>query len=167
MERNSWGFSLFCDDIRAELGGKLSIMGLYQVDMVFPPSPDFPFAIPKFCILVKYYEVKNAFKDDITLRVFLPGDHKDAPSLAIPIQRAPLEAGAPSPYALEEDQEQLFNLTFPIVLSPFTLKQAGFLRVRAICGGITTNLGSLMIRTARSDENIQIPSFPTPQPPPG
>jgi hypothetical protein len=39
MDRNSWGVSLFCDDIRAELGGKISVMGIYQTDMIFPEGP--------------------------------------------------------------------------------------------------------------------------------
>jgi len=163
--RNSWGFSLFCDDIRSEVGAKMSVMGIYGNEMVFPLLPDFPFSLAKFAILVKYYEIKNTFTDDLIIRVFFPGDPKDAPSVQIPIARA----GAPLPpdYPIEEDQQQVFTVTFPIVLSPFPVKQEGFVKVRVACGEHTTNLGSLMIRKIRENEAIQFPGFPPPLPPPG
>ena len=129
-------------------------MGTYQADMIFPPEPDFPFTIAKLCILVKYYEILNVFSDDLTIRVFLPGDERNAPTVVLPLPRSTL--GAPTPlYPLEDDQERVFNLTYPLVLSPLTIKQAGFMKVRAVCGSTTTNLGSLMIRKQKPDENIQ------------
>jgi hypothetical protein len=161
MERNSWGFSLFSDDVRAEMGGKLSVMGIYQTDMVFPHNTEIPFLFPKFCILIKYYEIQDAFTDDIFIRVFFPGDAKDTPSVVLPFPRATL-GNAANPYPLEDDQVRIFNLTFPLMLSPFPIKQEGFLKVRVVCGAITTNLGSLMIRKARADENIQLPNLPPP-----
>jgi len=159
--RNSWGFSLFCDDIRAEVGGKMSVMGVYQADMVFPPVQEFPITIPKFGILFKYYETKDAFTEDVVIRVLFPGDSKEAPSITIPFPRANLISSEP-PYPVEEDQQRVFNLTFPILLAPCVIKQEGFVKVRVICGDRTTNLGSLMIRKARADENILPSGFPAP-----
>jgi hypothetical protein len=158
MERNSWGFSLFCDDIRSELGGKLSVMGIYQTDMVFPQNIIFPFIYPKFCILIKYYEVQNVFTDDLTIRVFLPGDVKDLPSINLPLSS--LNRNTSPPYPLEDDQERIFNVTFPLTLIPFPIKQEGFVKVRVECGGVIINLGSLMIRKAREDESISFPLAP-------
>lgn len=167
MERNSWGFSLFVDDVRSEMGGKMSIMGLYQSDMIFPASQDFPLVLPRFGILIKYYEVQNYFTDDLVVRVFLPGDSKDAPSMIMPFSRVALNAAVPPrQHELEEDQESVFNLTYPILISPLVVKQEGFVKVRIVCGGVTTNLGSLMIRKARPDENIQFGTLPMPPVPP-
>jgi hypothetical protein len=152
-DRNAWGSSLFCDDIRAEVGGKMSVMGIYQTDMIFPSQATFPLALPKFCALIKYYETLDAFKDDVELRVFLPGDEKDKPSVVIPFPRSSVSAIPLHP--LEEDQERIFNLTFPLMISPFAIKQEGFVKIRAKVGKTTTNLGSLMVRTIRPDEVIQ------------
>jgi hypothetical protein len=168
---DSWGFSLFCDDIRFEMGAKMSVMGIYQTDLIVPPGVELPFVIAKFGILIKYYERKDAFKDDIVLRVFLPGDATDAPTVAVPLPRAGLGSTVPPLYPLDEDQERVFSLTFPIVLSPMTVKQEGFVKVRAVCGDVTTKLGSLMLRKARSDEVVQFPGLPpvpplSPPPPP-
>jgi hypothetical protein len=165
-ESSAWGFSLFCDDIRVEMGAKLSVMGIYQSDMIFPATQEFPFNLAKFGILFKYYETKDALTDDIAIRVFLPGDQKDAPSVVLPFPRAQLISG-PAPYPLEEDQERIFNLTFPFLFTPLLVKQEGFIKVRVACGERITNLGSLMIRKARPDENIFgfiPPAAPTPAP---
>ncbi len=151
IERNSWGFSLFCDDIRAEVGGKFSVMGVYQTDMIFQQEP--PFTLAKFAILVKYYELPDIFHEDITMKVYLPGDNKDSPTLAMPIPRQSLRMGE-APYELEEGQERLFNLTLPIMFSPLLVSKEGFLKVRAVCGDIITNLGSLMLRKIRQNEKI-------------
>jgi hypothetical protein len=149
--KQSWGFSLFCDDIRAEVGGKISVMGVYQVDLILPGTITFPTALPKFCILVKYYERLGSFEDDISIKIFNPSDAKDAPSFNLTSKRTTLP---PPLYPLEDDQEGIFNLTIPITFAPFPIQQEGFLKVRAHCGSIITNLGSLMIRKARRDENF-------------
>jgi len=169
-KRQAWGFSLFADDIRAEIGGKLSVLGIYQSEMVFASNTEFPFVYPKFCILLKYYETKDAFSEAITARIFLPGDPKDSPSLILPFDAAVRNPpNAPAPPPMEEDQERIFNFNFPIVLSPFVIKQEGYVKVRIITGTTTTNLGSLMIRKARPEEVLQFSTFPAlpfPQPPP-
>ena len=166
--RNSWGFSLFCDDIRAEVGGKLTVVGIYQQDMIFQPPATFPITLPKFCILIKYYELQGVLTEDMTLNVFLPGDPRNEPTIKIPIPRAGF-ADIVLPYALDEDQERVFNVNYPLVISPFQIKQEGFLKVRAICGAVTTNLGSMMVRMVRPNELIQtivMAPAPSDQPPP-
>jgi hypothetical protein len=164
MDRNSWGFSLFSDDIRQELGGKLSVMGIYQADMIYPEATTFPIIVPKFAILVKYYEIKDAFSDDIIIRIFLPGDTRDSPSIILPMSRAGLMSALPE-RPLEDDQERVFNLTYPVIMQPLAVKEEGFVKVRVASGAIITNLGSLMIRKARPEENIQFPGFSPPPPP--
>lgn len=149
MLRNSWGFSLFCDDIRPEIGGKYSLMGVYQADILFP-SPA-PFSVPKFGILVKYYETIDSRTDDLSLRVYLPGDQKDAPTLTMPVPRPEI---GPRPPDLEEDQERIFAATVPIMFAPLIVTKEGYIKVRMFRGDIVTNLGSLKVRQIRPDEKI-------------
>jgi hypothetical protein len=42
--------TIFCDDIRQEIGGKLSLIGIYS-GALFVPA--FPATLPKLCLLVK------------------------------------------------------------------------------------------------------------------
>lgn len=44
--------------------------------------------------------------------------------------------------------------TLPFVLSPLPVPKEGFIKVRAVCGDVTTNLGSLMLRSLRPEEKI-------------
>jgi hypothetical protein len=149
-ERNAWGFSLFCDDIRTEIGGKISLMGIYQNDMLI--QADFPTVLPKFAILVKYYEIPEVFKDSLTINVFMPGDIKGSPAMHFQVPR---ESSSPTAqYPLEDDQERIFNVTLPLIFSPLPVSQEGFIKVRAVTGQTTTNLGSLMIRKLRPDDKI-------------
>src|SRR5262245_36906957 len=69
-DRNvSWGFAHFCDDVRHEEGNKLSLMGLYQNDLIFPGTVAFPVSVPKFVILIMYYEIIGAINGDMNLHV--------------------------------------------------------------------------------------------------
>jgi hypothetical protein len=149
---DAWGFSLFCDDLRNEIGGKISIMGVYGPDMVF--QEQFPLVLTKFAILIKYYERPGAFKDDIIFQIYMPGDVKGSPAITNVFKRDPTISSLSPTYDLDEDQAKVFNLTLPFMFSTLPVPKEGFIKVRAVCGGITTNLGSLMLRSIRADEKI-------------
>lgn len=97
--RNSWGFTLFADDLRQEIGGKISVIGIYQTDLI--QHLDFPINLPKFAMLIKYYEVKGALKSDMNVNIFLPGD-KDKPSISWSVPGG-LRDNAPTPYEDDSD----------------------------------------------------------------
>ncbi|WP_298369470.1 hypothetical protein [uncultured Bradyrhizobium sp.] len=152
--RNAWGFSIFCDDIRQEIGGKLSVMGTYVNDMVFPRSTTIPLVLPKFCILVKYFEIFGAFSEDLEMRIFLPTDPPDAPTFVQPVPRNAVKDKRKAELQIEDDQERVFSVTAPITFAPFPIEKEGFLKVRMACGAAVTNLGSLHIRLQGQDENL-------------
>ena len=47
---------IICDDIRAEVGNKVSLMGVYAKDIFVPK---FPYTFPKLCFFVNYDYVKS------------------------------------------------------------------------------------------------------------
>ena len=49
-------FTILCDDIRQEIGNKISLMGVYGKDIVVP---FFPFTFPKLCLWMVAKEVQN------------------------------------------------------------------------------------------------------------
>jgi hypothetical protein len=167
-ERNAWGFSLFADDLRQEVGGKTSLMGIYQVDMIFPKA--LPQVITKFVIFVKYYELKDVFSDDLVLKIFLPGDEKNKPTVSQILKREDI-AIIPTPYPPDDDSERIYNMTMPFIFSPLLIKEDGYISVRMQCGKTTTRLGRLMVRKATPEELVifgMTPSVsepPSPQPP--
>jgi hypothetical protein len=165
--RLRWGFSLFCDDFRPEIGGKVSLMGIYQSDYIF--QGPLPHLAPKFGILIMYYEFYDAPEQKLEFRVFLPSDDPEKPTITFPLDRE----NAPRPEKLplvgnetEEDSERIFHARIPIIFSPLLLPKAGRIKVRAAFGdGTILRLGSLMARPATDDESKVLFGVPAPPPP--
>jgi len=150
---DAWGFSLFCDDVRSEIAGKTTLVGLYQTDMIFTNDP--PYLIPKFVIYIKYYERQKTMSDDLVFGVYLPGDEQGKPTHSSKLPRQSVPSDLPEPeIPFDEDQERVINLTVPLVFSPLVLQKEGFIKVRALCGDTTIKLGSLLVRKVKKDEKI-------------
>ena len=66
-------FSLLCDDIRQEVGGKTSLMGLYDHHIVVP---EVPFVLPKVCFFSKFSRMDGQFKFSFSV-VSPNGERKD------------------------------------------------------------------------------------------
>jgi hypothetical protein len=66
-------FTLLCDDIRQEMGGKTSLMGLYDHHIVVPQVP---FTLPKVCFYTRFTRMDGDFKFSFAI-VAPNGDRKD------------------------------------------------------------------------------------------
>jgi hypothetical protein len=156
QDRNkAWGFTLFGDDLRAEVGGKMSLMGLYQADMFFPDSVTFPASIPRFFLLIMYYEKKGTITEDITFKVTFGTD--ELVLIEFPILRKDIDAPTtdePNPTdTTPEDTERIFHSRIPVMLSPFTIPTVGRLRIRAhYSDGCILKLGSISVRQTSVEE---------------
>lgn len=140
-ERIAWGQTLFCDDLRNEVGGKTSLMGIYQSELII--DAEFPVLLPKLVISVTYYEIAGRMNGPLNLRVYMPHDN-EAPSLSFDIPRVESErAWVPPP---DPDSEKIITVQAPIILSPFEIRSEGSLKVRMQCGDLVTRLGRLHIR---------------------
>jgi hypothetical protein len=144
-----FGSCVFCDDIRQEVGGKLSYIGVYQSIMYVP---SFPIAMPKFGIGVTLNEPKTlALRRDWTtrVRVFLPGDDPVSPSffMEIPPAHEQIEAIFQVHSALGEDPDVPPTLQsfMSLVLAPMNLKEAGRIKVRADYNGTLLRLGAMRV----------------------
>jgi hypothetical protein len=156
QDRNkAWGFTLFGDDIRAEVGGKLSLMGMYQGDMFFPSNMALPFLIPKLAILIVYYEIHGAIQEDFLFKISYGTTENVIMELPAPKREVIREEtpAAPRDDNPSEDSERIFNMRIPVALSPFNVDRVGRLRVRAhYSDGKILRLGSLWLRQASEAE---------------
>jgi hypothetical protein len=109
----------FCDDIREEVGGKLSFMGIYSNDMIVP---GFPFVLPKLCIAVNVVSSIEAPVEH--LQINLCQDGFDSPIIATDPFQPP-----PRPDASDDAAWQV--VTMMLVLAPFQIDKATKLRVIA------------------------------------
>jgi len=58
-------FSIICDDIRQEVGNKLSFMGTYGKDIFIPKTP---FTFPHICFVIFYKNIKSGDSFSISLK---------------------------------------------------------------------------------------------------
>jgi hypothetical protein len=146
--------SIFCDDIRQEVGNKLSFMGCYTGQMFVH---EFPLTLPKLCIAMHAVTpADNPFKQ-IKFRL-LKGDEvvaeMDMNMTAIPLP--------PPPLVHSPGDELRFMLGQVFQLSPFLVTEPCVLRARAITEDEELKGGGLIIAVAPSLESVALsaPALP-------
>lgn len=101
-------FTLLCDDIRQEMGGKTSLMGLYDHHIVVPQVP---FSLPKVCFYTRFSRMDGDFKFSFAI-VSPGGERKDV------IRDSDVQI----PEGAKEG-------TFNVIASPFEVTQDGIYEV--------------------------------------
>src|SRR5262249_52874503 len=125
-----FGYTVFCDDIRLEVGGKVSLIGVYHAVMLI--QDEFPFTVPKFTMAVRYLERIGACSDEVTLRVFMPGDAEDRPTVEGKIEveeQRELAIRAMRENSSENNVPDYIHIGSHIVLAPLVLQKPGLIRV--------------------------------------
>jgi hypothetical protein len=82
---------VFCDDVRQEVGNKISLMGVYAGDIIFPSAP--PVTYPRLSIVLWVVSDPGDMPEKVTVTVLAPPDRHevlrvDVQSLASEIQHA-------------------------------------------------------------------------------
>lgn len=126
----------------------MSLMGLYQTDMLFPDSMTLPTLLPKLVVVIMYFEIRGSIEEDLTFKITY-GD--EGPALAeAPISRKEMLLGQVQDTATPEsaeDTERILHIRMPVTFSPFRLEKMGRLRVRAhYSGGKILKLGSMALK---------------------
>lgn len=140
-----FGHTVFCDDIREEVAGKHSFIGVYGGNIVFK---ELPAQLPKLGLAISYYEKIGESRLPVTLKVFVPGPDGDVVILQSDL---PMEgARADAPRVLDNTpagDQPLTLLQANLVLTPVQFHKPGRIRVRVYIGKKEEEirLGSLTI----------------------
>lgn len=146
-----FGYSIFCDDIRNEAGGKLSFIGCYN-GVIFVP-PQFPLVLPRFCIHLHIFSPATQPFSSIVARCYAPGD--DAPIFEQPID--PPERMQQLELVAHLEKEPAAPLYIvagtSLIFQPLEIRGPGLIRVRAVIDGADEEmrLGSLRIESKQPD----------------
>jgi hypothetical protein len=145
-DRDVYGHTIFCDDVRQEVNSKISLMGVWPPVILVHGT--FPFIVPKLCMSVYFYELqKLAFvrEDEVPILVFGPGQTIDNPNLRamVPVASKELiDAATKEPtYGSQEPLYAIGNII--LMAAPFVIQEPGWVRVRAIYRKDVLSLGSL------------------------
>ena len=150
------GFTIYCDDIRSEIGGKTTLVGCYNGLMEIQGV--MPVTIPKFGISVHLMiaELEQAIfaRPDIELIVYgtseeiisstkidlskMTGTSIEVNNFSTPILETQKKLS-------EEKSEKFLSLNFNFLLSPINFEKEGFIRTRVKIGKKILKIGSLMI----------------------
>ena len=148
---DAWGYTIFCDDIRVEIGNKLTYVGTYGGRMVVPGT--FPATISKFCLGVVYYQRMSKGVLPVRINVFLPGDPDEKPSVQAEMppeaSQQAVESAKELASRVETEEAAAFVTAYmQFALTPATIAQPGLIKVRAIRGDEMIRLGTMEIRSA-------------------
>jgi hypothetical protein len=144
---NRFGYSIFCDDIRNEVGGKLSFIGCYNAVMFV--QPPFPVTLPKLCVHFSIWTPHDFPYSSVLARCYLPYE-------AVPVVEEPIQL--PNVVQQERMADTLNPVAAPryivvsasIILTPMYLSGPGLIRMRAVVDDEPEEmtLGSLQVQIA-------------------
>lgn len=137
-----YGFTIFSDDRREEVGGKISYIGVYNGLMLFPHEQVFPLMLPRLALEARVYAPIDAKLAAVEIAVHFPGDKEDEPTF-----RQAFPIGARTNIVPDADPSELRSMfSAPLMFSPAPLKSTGKIQVSANIAGEIVRLGSLFIR---------------------
>lgn len=143
----SFGTTIFCDDVREEVGGKKSFVGCYLGSLI--THTGFPIVLPTFVIHIVFSE---SFEDAIgPLQIKVFHEKRDGERLALLEADLPSDRLSQTPGRREGDEVFTSLMTFRA--SPLILEEPGSLRVRAYRNNEEFKIGGLRIEEASSTED--------------
>ncbi len=133
--------TIFCDDIRSEMGGKLSYMGVYGGGLFVS---EIPATLPKLCLAIRLFVPIQYLGSKVVGKVLYQDDLLIQWDFEIPND-------VPRPEPLPNAPPDLvarLNMVFHLQLSPLTIKTEGYLRVRLSLADEDYKGGTLRIAKA-------------------
>jgi hypothetical protein len=142
-----YGYSIFCDDIRNEAGGKLSFIGCYNGVMFI--SGQFPLLLPKLCVHTHIFSPASKPFNSIVVRCYLPDDDTPFSEEIIETPRRSEQTELVANLKTNTDAPLFIVAATSLIFTPLELRSAGLLRVRALIDAEhELRLGSLRIERA-------------------
>jgi uncharacterized protein DUF6941 len=126
--------SVFCDDIRMEVGNKFSIMGIYSGDIIIN-HPQQPTLLPKLGAVVFLITDLNDIPEHISISVYLPPNRTELLKMEMDVPKL-------------EHQEDAVKAQFRsiVVFPPVTLTEEGFIEITINTGREELRAGRLFVR---------------------
>ena len=136
---------IFCDDVRYELGNKVSLMGIYNGEIIYPVNP--PIMVPRLGLVLWLITDVDDIPENISWRVLAPPDRTE-------IFKVEQDSVPPL-----QNAEGAVKATFRAVLQlgPITLTESGFLEVAVDSGQGEIRAGRIFVRFAGPLIQTEIP----------
>lgn len=156
--REPFGYTIFCDDIREEVGNKLTLVGVYT-DRMGVQTETLPIAIPVFGLLARVFVPASFSFSSLRYVVekVIPGN---APEVLHRTDTIRVPDIPPPPETLEA---AIFTLNLSAKISPLLLSENCRIRSLVYLDEVEVKLGSLLVDiTLHSDGGHSEPPSPAP-----
>jgi hypothetical protein len=136
MKARRVGNAIFCDDIRREVGNKLSLIGTYDAEMVFSARP--PLVVPKLACFISIISEVDDPAQNIIIRVIIPSGVAEGTEI---IRHETKISGTP------KYMEGAVSLTFRsfIEMQQVVITHPGFIEVWADADDDTFRCGRVLV----------------------
>lgn len=145
------GHSIFCEDIRQEVSGTRSLIGVYGDGIMI--VSDQPVVIPKLCIDITLRVDRMLASRKMGLRVIFETEdfvESELASTEFEIPGAPEDNNLDSPFA-EKDGFVCGQLSSQMQMANVPIATNGRIKVRGVDGGNLIALGSLGVKFSTPD----------------
>ena len=143
-----YGTTIFCEDIRDEIGGKKTYVGVFGADLIVKGS--LPAIIPQFALAVTLLEPITTATGPLNIKIYLPGATGDevAMDIDLPIERSTAKSDPDF-----DPTAEFVGALLSFKISPLVITNEGYIRVRAYKEGREIRLGSLKVRVEKPDQS--------------
>lgn len=147
---SAYGTTIFCDDIRDEVSGKKTLVGVYAERMIV--DTDFPVIVPTMGFYIHLLEPLADPSHPVQIKVFIPGDTDDEVVIDVnlPENRSDL---IDSDSVRDHDAKFLSNI-LAFRVSPLLLRKEGRIKVRAYKSDTEVKLGTLLVTKAERGQAL-------------
>lgn len=128
--------TIYCDDVRSEIGNKLSFMGIYGPNILLT---EFPAVLAKFCVVMSLHMPADTKAQAVTFSLFKDDEEIGRSTALI----ADVRKAAPEPS--EPDDDLRMTIRFIAQMTPLQIQGPCRLKARADVDGQTVKGGSLRV----------------------
>lgn len=146
-----YGTTIFCEDIRDEVGGKKTYVGVFGTEIILKSA--LPAIIPQFALAVTFLEPILSASGPLSIKIYLPSSDGDEVVMDIDL---PVERNAAKNDPDFDPTAEYVGAILSFKISPLVISNEGYIRVRAYKGDREIRLGSLKVKVATDDSNQEI-----------
>lgn len=157
MTREAYGVTVFCDDIRHEVNGKMTLVGCYASELNFSGPP--PGILPTFAALVNLRFPRESQFETLTLHVTKIEGGDSTEIFSAETKFSPDAFLDNSEVETSDSSEKILSVVVPVQWTPLVIAAPALIRVRAkLDSGEEVRAGSLKINFPATISEEETPS---------
>lgn len=148
-----YAYTIFCDDVRHEVSGKTTLVGVYNSVMILAQQA--PIVVPRLWIVLNYFERPSESNEQVDVAIHVSG--QDVPAVFATLVPAG-DRPVPPENLPEAESETFIQFKAFFEIAPLFIEQFGLIKVRLKRGNLTIQAGSLLVGSmSTADELVPAP----------